>query len=299
MQFGDRPARTREYEGVEYSDFWASVDRQKLNELEHAIISELLPASGCRVIDIGCGFGRLSDCYLGRFQEAVMLDGSMSLLRQAQQETDARAVYLAADVEHLPFQPASFDAAVMIRVFHHMPDSRACLSEVRRILASNGCLVFNYSNKRHVIRVLKRVIGRSSDDPFSPEPILFEKGLYGHHPRFMAEVLAETGFTEVVYRGAGISDKVAGKLGTLGSRLPPGARLAPVLGATKISPLVFCGATADGREPFRSLAVGRVTDLLACPACGADVVEEAQAYECRSCRHRYPIVEGIIDFRIT
>ncbi len=67
MRFGDRLARTREYEGVEYSGFWDSVDRQKLNELEHAIISELLPASGCRVVDIGCRFGRLSDCYIGRF----------------------------------------------------------------------------------------------------------------------------------------------------------------------------------------------------------------------------------------
>ncbi len=57
----------RFYEGVEYKHFWDGLKRSKLDELEHAIVRELLPVSGRRIIDVGCGYGRLADCYLNRF----------------------------------------------------------------------------------------------------------------------------------------------------------------------------------------------------------------------------------------
>jgi 2-polyprenyl-3-methyl-5-hydroxy-6-metoxy-1,4-benzoquinol methylase len=48
------------YEGIEYKEFWNGLQRRKLDELEHAIVRDLLPVSGRRIIDVGCGYGPLS-----------------------------------------------------------------------------------------------------------------------------------------------------------------------------------------------------------------------------------------------
>src|SRR5574339_537191 len=86
---------SRLYDGIEYKDFWAGEEKAKLDDLERSLVCELLPQTGHRIIDIGCGFGRLADCYLNRFEQVVMLDGSLTLLRQAKDTFRERAVYIA------------------------------------------------------------------------------------------------------------------------------------------------------------------------------------------------------------
>ena len=140
------------YEGVEYQQFWTGRQKRSLDELEHAIVRILLPVSGRRIIDVGCGFGRLADCYLDRFEQIVMLDGSMSLLRQALEKTSGKAICIAGDLSHMPFRPASFDAVLLIRVFHHINDSQSCLSELHRLLCNEGRFIFNYCNKQNAQR---------------------------------------------------------------------------------------------------------------------------------------------------
>ena len=51
---------------------------------ERIALRRLLPPKGRRLMDIGAGFGRLSEFYSG-YEQVVMLDYSRSLLRQAQQ----------------------------------------------------------------------------------------------------------------------------------------------------------------------------------------------------------------------
>ncbi len=209
----------------------------------------LLPASGGRIIDIGCGFGRLADCYIGRFRRAVMLDGSLPLLRRAREKSGGSGLCVAADVCRLPFKEGTFDAALMVRVLHHLPRPEACLSEVRRVLEGDGRLVMSYSNKRNAWRVVLWLAGRSGHNPLTLGPLSVEPTFIHHHPGFIRKLLAGAGLELRRSLGAGVMDKLAGKMGRVGRRVPAGRGLAGVLGALGIAPWIFCEARARGTAP--------------------------------------------------
>src|SRR5512139_3715434 len=76
--------RICDYEDSAYrTDFWEGQGREYEDLAERIALRYLLPPAGRRVIDIGAGFGRLCEFY-NRFEQAILLDYSSSLLRQAQ-----------------------------------------------------------------------------------------------------------------------------------------------------------------------------------------------------------------------
>ncbi len=284
------------YEGIEYKEFWNGLQRRKMDELEHAIVRDLLPVFGRRIVDVGCGYGRLADCYMGRFQQVIMFDGSMSLLRQAFEQTGGQAICIAGEVTHLPFRSASFDTVLMVRVFHHIPNSQACLSELHRILCNDGRFIFSYRNKRNALRAMQWLVHRNTENPFTTEPAGVGSTLISHHPGAVHRMLLESGFGNIRYYGAGVSDWLAGKLGSIGRWIPPGRQLAELLGSSKIAPWILCGAIAventsltDARE---------IADLLQCPSCGGSMSSDEQEYRCLGCARHYPVKDGIIDLRV-
>jgi ubiquinone/menaquinone biosynthesis C-methylase UbiE len=284
------------YEGIEYKEFWDGLQKRNLDELEHAIVRSLLPNSGRRIIDVGCGYGRLADCYIGRFQQVIMVDGSTSLLRQAVENTGGQAMYIACDVMNLPFRAASFDAVLMVRVFHHIRDSWACLSELHRLLCDQGRFVFSYRNKRNALRVIQWLIGASKENPFTKEAANEGSTLISHHPRAVYQMLCESGFSNIRYSGVGVLDWLESKIGFVGRSIKLEERLAPFFGKNKIAPWILCSAIGRGRT--RLIDVERTSDLLQCPSCGGSISDDKQAYQCLVCQKRYPIKDGIIDMRV-
>jgi len=284
------------YDGIDYKKFWKGWQQYKLDQAEHAVVRELLPISGRRLIDIGCGYGRLADCYLERFQQVVMLDGSLDLLLQARENTAGKAIYVAGDLHHLPFRMASFDSIVMVRVFHHVTDSKACLSELHRILSGGGRLVITYRNKMYPMVVLKWLTHPTPDSPFSLEPSGIGTTLIYHHPAYMKQILLQTGFADLQYRGLGAIDRLADKMGSFGKYAPTGESLASLLGKILIAPWIFCRATAQGDTPqFDS---SRLEDIFMCLVCGGELMSAAAGYTCLSCGREYPMIDGILDFRL-
>lgn len=285
---------SRLYDGTEYKKFWAGKQKASLDELEHALVRELLPASGRRIIDIGCGFGRLADCYLDRFEQVVMLDGSITLLQQARETLGEKAVYIAADANHLPLAASSFDCALMIRVFHHLSDADWTLSELSRILGNGGVFLFNYSNKLSGRQLFQRLLRWNKENPFVLEPVMSGQMLMQHHPTYIHRLLKKTGFSEMQYLGTGVVDKLAGRLGRFEKWLPSGRKMASVLGIVKLAPWIMCRTRSSGEalRDYRS-----VDDLLICPTCQSAVRHTEQAYVCTSCNASYPIENGIADFR--
>ncbi len=284
------------YEGIEYKQFWTGMQRRNLDELEHAMVRDLLPNSGRRIIDVGCGYGRLTDCYIDRFQQVIMVDGSISLLRQALEMTKGQAIYIACDVTHLPFRTASFDAILMIRVFHHIEDSLACLTELHRLLCDEGRFVFSYCNKQNALRVIRWLIGAHSENPFTTEPAGVGSTLISHHPKAVDGMLYESGFSSMQYYGAGVLDRLASGIGFTGKWIATARHFAPFFAKSKIAPWIICQAIAGGNTSIID-GMGMV-HILQCPACGGSISEDEHGYQCFICSRRYPIEEGIIDFRI-
>jgi ubiquinone/menaquinone biosynthesis C-methylase UbiE len=284
------------YEGIEYNRFWTGWQKRNLNELEHALVREMLPAAGCRIVDIGCGYGRLAECYLGRFQQVIMVDGSLSLLRQARDVTRGQAIYIASDVRHLPFRTAAFDAALLIRVFHHITDSQGCLSEVHRLLCNDGRFVFSYFNKRHALRVIRWLLGAHTENPFTIEPTGVGSTLISHHPWAVQCMLHESGFSNIQYYGTGVLDRLIAQMGRTGNGLALAKHLAPFFARSKIAPWILGEATAIGNSDL--YAVTGISDLLQCPCCGGDLAADQAGYWCLLCHRHYPANEGIIDLRV-
>ena len=284
------------YEGVAYQQFWDGLQKLNLDELEHILMRKLLPASGCRIVDVGCGFGRLADCYMDRFQQVIMVDGSISLLRQAIEKTRGQAIYIASDASHLPFQAASFDTVLMIRVFHHIQNSQDCLSELHRVLCVDGQFVFNYMNKQNALRVIRWLMGANRENPFDTKPAGLGSTFISHHPKAVHEMLREVGFSDMQYYGAGILDRLADKIGFADQWIAMGKRLAPFFGRSRIAPWIICSAFA--RENTNLIDARGIGDLLQCPFCGGSLSGKNDGYLCLICNRWYPIKDGIIDLRV-
>jgi len=91
------------YDELDYKDFWSGWQQRKLNQAEHAIVNQMLPKSGRRLLDLGCGYGRLTESYLQQFSKVIMFDGSIPFLQEARLQTNNKAIYIAGDVQRLPF----------------------------------------------------------------------------------------------------------------------------------------------------------------------------------------------------
>jgi SAM-dependent methyltransferase len=284
------------YEGIEYKDFWReSEKRSRLDELERDIICKMLPSTGYRIVDLGCGYGRLSECYQNRFNQIILVDSSISLLRQAQETTNGRGWFIAGDINNLPFREGSFDTLLMVRVFHHLSDSRSCLSEVARVLSKDGAFIFSYSNKRNLARIGAYLVGRDPKNPFTIETQGLDTTLIRHHPRFVDTLLEETGFDVLKYLGSGVVDKLTDKRGPFQIWLKLGQLTAPIFGKTKLAPWVFCkGRTAKTESIIKT---DKLVDLLQCPSCGSSLVDEGNVYYCGGCSGKFPVVDGIVDLR--
>ena len=137
-----------------------------------------------RVLDIGCGVGK-TDRFLAPDLGALTgVDVSPASIERARRE-NPQVRYEAYDGKTLPFAEASFDAAFLICVLHHvLPEDRvALLAEVRRVLKPGGLLlVFEHNPFNPLTRL---AVARCA---FDRDAQLLSRGL-------SARVLAEAGLS--------------------------------------------------------------------------------------------------------
>lgn len=284
-----------DYEGSRYEqEFWQDRDRAYEDRVERIALRRLLPASGRRVLEIGAGFGRLTG-ELAAFEQVVLLDYSRTMLAAARArlgDGNGRYTYVAADVYRLPFAPGAFDAATMIRVFHHMADPAAALRSIRRALAPGATFVLEYANKRNLKAMLRYALRRQAWSPYTPEPVEFVALNFDFHPTYVQAALRAAGF-ETARRLAvstfrlGLLKRIvpAGLLVALDATLQPYAPL--------ISPSVFTLNRADGGGPD---AV-RAPLEFRCPACGSALAAGEDGFTCQSDGLRWAKRDGIYDFK--
>jgi ubiquinone/menaquinone biosynthesis C-methylase UbiE len=292
----DHEWRLCDYEGSSYrTDFWEGQGREYEDLVERVALRRLLPPTGRRLIDIGAGFGRLSDFYDG-YGQIVLLDYSRSLLRQAQARLgrDDRVVYVTASAYGMPFADDAFDTAMMVRVMHHVENVPALLNEVARILAGQGTYVLEFASKRHLKAILRYALRRQKWSPFDPDPYEFVGMNFDFHPAWMRERLDEAMFH--VKRTLTVSHF---RLPWLKRVFP--TRLLVALDALcqptgawwQLTPSVFhqCSLEKPANDTPAQLRFH-------CPACGSDDLRESsESLACFGCDRRWPIEDGIYNFR--
>jgi ubiquinone/menaquinone biosynthesis C-methylase UbiE len=225
------------YEGQDYERFWVGPGKKYLDELEHLVVGQCL-AGGEAIADIGAGFGRLANCYVGKYRQVNLVEPASNLRQIAQRTYGDKAQYYDASVTALPFGPSSLDAVLMIRVLHHLGDPTDALCEINRVLKPGGKLVFNYSNKRNLKRIIQWLI-RRAPNPFGRNIEPYSHVLFGHHPAYVDEVLAKAGFRIIAEFGTGVMDKLVDAFPGLGRVCKPSLRRARLMGKVRLAPSQF------------------------------------------------------------
>ena len=101
---------------------------------------------GDRVLDFGCGPGTISIGLAkavdpGEFHGVDMEETQIEMARAAADAGGhANATFHVGDVTALPFEDNYFDAAHCHAVLMHIPDTRAVLAEVKRVLKPGGII---------------------------------------------------------------------------------------------------------------------------------------------------------------
>jgi SAM-dependent methyltransferase len=99
---------------------------------------------GCRVVDLGCGFGWF--CRWAREQgaaEVLGLDVSEKMLARARADSEPAIVYRRADLERLDLPAASYDLAYSALTLHYLENLDGVIAAVHRALCPAGALVFS------------------------------------------------------------------------------------------------------------------------------------------------------------
>lgn len=120
------------------------------------IVAALVEARPRRVLEVGCGWGELAE-WVARETgaEVVPTDQAPRMVELSRERgLDARL----ADVQHLPFDDATFDAAVAAWMLYHVPALDRGLSELERVLRPGGRLVVATNSAFH-LQELRELVG--------------------------------------------------------------------------------------------------------------------------------------------
>jgi len=101
---------------------------------------EVGAGGGRKVLEIGCGAGGMLSP-LRRFGTVYGVDIATDYVRACQERRLARMVVGSGDA--LPFADGTFDIVALFDVIEHIPDERATLAEVRRVLKPGGTAFFS------------------------------------------------------------------------------------------------------------------------------------------------------------
>ena len=122
---------------------WNAAQYHRLSDPQRGwgirVLERMAARPGERVLDIGCGTGRLtSEIAAGT---VVGTDLSANMLEQAHAHYADAASFARANAMWLPFTSESFDVVFSTATFHWVPDHAQLFAEIYRVLKPGGRLV--------------------------------------------------------------------------------------------------------------------------------------------------------------
>jgi tRNA (cmo5U34)-methyltransferase len=163
-------------DGEQVAWYLERIGRLEARRSGEQMLVEALPAAPRRVLDLGCGDGRLTALVLAHrssVTDAIALDRSPPMLERARERfagTPIVRVEEADLVEPLPDIGGPVDVTISGFAIHHLEHDRkrSLFSEITRLLAPGGLfvnleVVASVSAARH--REFLTAIGRQEDDP--------------------------------------------------------------------------------------------------------------------------------------
>jgi len=164
-----------------------------------------------KVLDLGCGNGRLLSGLKDKEVEYVGIDSSERLIEiaKAKYQGEERSKFLVVEALTLPFRDNHFDKVFSIAVLHHIPSDNFrldFLKEARRVLKPKGLLILTVWNLRQTWSLLKytilRIFGKSELDPgdvfwpwrSSESKVAVERYVHCFKKKELKELVKKAGF---------------------------------------------------------------------------------------------------------
>jgi demethylmenaquinone methyltransferase / 2-methoxy-6-polyprenyl-1,4-benzoquinol methylase len=145
---GERSARKREaldlFRGLprRYDLLAAALSFGQDPRWRRALVEQVAPTSGARVLDVATGTGMVTAELLARCGDCsvVGIDQSTEMLAGARSRfaADQRVQLVEGQAEHLPFADASFDALTFTYLLRYVDDPPATLRELARVVKPGG-----------------------------------------------------------------------------------------------------------------------------------------------------------------
>jgi SAM-dependent methyltransferase len=126
---------------------YADLVNRSGSPLTSPLIETVQPSPMDRVLDVGCGSGRLAVALASLAAHVTGVDLTPAMLEQArglQAQAGAPNInWLEADSTALPVADGAFDLVVSQAMFHHAADPAATLAEMYRACAPGGRIAVN------------------------------------------------------------------------------------------------------------------------------------------------------------
>lgn len=96
------------------------------------------------VLELGCGTGDIWKAHLPLLDKRIRLlltdfsEGMVSTVKEAFKQY-SNVSYNIVNIENIPYENNRFDRIIANMMLYHVPDMHKALSEVKRVLAENGC----------------------------------------------------------------------------------------------------------------------------------------------------------------
>jgi ubiquinone/menaquinone biosynthesis C-methylase UbiE len=173
---------------------WQAGDYPRVGNTLQLMAERLVEAAevraGQRVLDVACGQGNAAIAAARRFAEATGVDYAANLLAQGRERANAEhlpVTFTEGDAEHLPFPPASFDAALSTVGVMFAPDQERAAAELVRVTRAGGTIALASWTPDGLVGVLFKTIGKYAPPPAGVKSPM----LWGTEAR-LAELFADT-----------------------------------------------------------------------------------------------------------
>jgi 2-polyprenyl-3-methyl-5-hydroxy-6-metoxy-1,4-benzoquinol methylase len=127
-------------------------------ENERRDVARLVPERAQRILDVGCGSGKLGALLKTDHPHRHVTGMEMNTTVAAEAGSVLDAV-VVGDIQHmsLPFPSGSFDCIIFADVLEHTVDPASILRTVRPLLAPEGIIVCSIPNMRHYTAILQLI----------------------------------------------------------------------------------------------------------------------------------------------
>ena len=148
-----------------------SISEEKKEALNR-LVGRFGVKAGDRVLDIGCGTGRITKLILPLLSQRGSITGcdfALNMLRNAVFTGNGDFRLVCCDAHFLPFKDSYFDKAVLFSCFPHFDNKELIIAEVKRVLKSKGRLFICHLSGSEKISCIHKKAGISVENDTLPD----------------------------------------------------------------------------------------------------------------------------------